>query len=59
LLSIADFNEIIDLVDARLKEEELKEDKTKLLEWLNSEKGKQKLDKQTLLSQIQKLNYKY
>lgn len=54
-----DFDEIIDLVDARIKEEELKEDKSKLLEWLRKEKQKLSLDKQTLLSQIQKLTDKY
>jgi hypothetical protein len=59
ILNIQDFNEIIDLVDARLKEDEVKEDKFKLLDWLNIESKKMKLDKLTLLSQIQKLNDKY
>ena len=58
-LSLEDFNEIIDLVDARLKEDELKEDKAKLINWLNIEKEKQSLVKQTLLVQIQKMNDKY
>ncbi len=58
-LTNSDYDEIIDLVDARIKEEELKEDKSKLLEWLGKAKQKLSLDKQTLLSQIQKLNDKY
>ena len=59
VLTTEDFNEIIDLVEVRLKENELKEDKFILLQWLDNKKMKQKLDKQTLLSQIQKLNDKY
>ena len=59
LLTNSDFDEIIDLVDARIKEEELKEDKSKLLEWLRKEKQKVSLNKQTLLFQIQKLTDKY
>lgn len=58
-LTNSDYDEIIDLVDARIKEDELKEDKSKLLEWLGKAKQKLSLDKQTLLSQIQKLNDKY
>lgn len=59
ILEVFDFNEITDLVDARFKEDELKEDKLKLLDWFNNESKKKTLDKQTLLSQIQKLNDKY
>lgn len=58
-LTNSTYYEIIDLVDARIKEEELKEDKSKLLEWLGKAKQKLSLDKKTLLSQIQKLNDKY
>ena len=59
ILSNKDFNEIFDLVDARIKEDELKEDKSKLLSWLSFEKEKQTLNKQTLLDQLQKLINKY
>lgn len=58
-LTTSTYDEIIDLVDARIKEEELKEDKSKLLEWLGKAKQKLSLDKKTVLSQIQKLNDKY
>lgn len=59
VLTSEDFNEIIDLIEVRLKENELQDDKFKLLEWLNSKNIREKLDKQTILSQIQKLNNKY
>lgn len=59
ILNNNELYEIIDLVDARLKEEELQEDKMKLRKWLDEEIVKQKLTKKTLVSQIQKLNDKY
>jgi len=54
-----DYEDIIDIIDVRIKEDELKEDKTKLLNWIETEREKQKLNKQTLLSQIQKLTDNY
>jgi len=59
ILNTEDFYELIDLVDARLKEEELKEDKHKLIELLNMNLEERKLEKQALLSNIQKLTEKY
>lgn len=59
ILTSNELYEVIDLVDARLKEEELQEDKIKLRKWLDEEIVKQKLTKKTLISQIQKLNDKY
>lgn len=59
IINTEDFYEIIDLIDARIKEEEFQGDKLKLLNWLQDKIGAQKLDKETLLSQIQKLNDKY
>lgn len=64
LLASNDYNEIIDLVEARIKEDELKNDKSKLLDFLNKQLTKldkqlTKVDKQTLLLQIQKMINKY
>lgn len=59
-LTAEDLYEIIDLVDARLKEKELGEDKEKLLKWLENEVSKEvvKVKKQTLLPLLQRLNNK-
>lgn len=55
-----DLHEIFDLVDARLKEKELGEDKEKLLKWLDNQFLKEKVTvkKQTLLQLLQRMNDK-
>lgn len=59
-LTYNDLCEIIELIEARLKERELIEDKAKLLKWLNEETTKEivTMKKHTLLSQIKKMNDK-
>jgi hypothetical protein len=54
-----ELSEIIDLTEARLKEVEFIEDKTKLLEWLKRGIKQASIDKQTLTNQIQRLIDKY
>lgn len=54
-----ELSEIIDLTEARLKEVEFIEDKTKLLEWLKRRIKQASIDKQTLTNQIQRLIDKY
>ena len=54
-LSENELFEIMDLTEARLKEVEFIDDKTKLLDWLKKGIEKAKIDKQILTDQIQKL----
>lgn len=58
-LSEVELFEIMDLTEARLKEVEFNEDKTKLLDWLKKDIKKGKINKQTLTNQIQRLIDKY
>lgn len=59
-LTETDLYEIIELVEARLKESELSEDKAKLLKWLNDEASQEivTVKKQILLPLIQRMNDK-
>ncbi|KQT23749.1 hypothetical protein ASG22_06840 [Chryseobacterium sp. Leaf405] len=58
-LSTNDLYEIIEFVEARLKERELNDDKTRLLEWLKDKASKDlPVKKQRLLLSIQRMNDK-
>jgi len=59
-LTKENLDEIIDLVDARFKEEELTTAREKLVRWLNNKNSKETVTvkKQVLLSQIQRMNDK-
>jgi hypothetical protein len=59
VLTTYDINELVDLIDARIKEEELKNDKKVLIDWLSNEKGIKKIKKKLLIDQIQKFSNKY
>lgn len=60
ILTREDIYDITDLVEARLSESELSEDRDKLLKWLKDESNKESftLKKQTLLRTIQRMNDK-